>query len=134
MTLHFRETPEKIIVCFPDARDLDEARIHEIGKSLLSVCNQAADANKRLIVDFRGISFMSFAMIGKLILLNKLAKQNSLDLRLANINPNVFQEFMLMRINDVFRFDDDDPDLLGAGVPLPKPPGTLEGRAEPPSN
>lgn len=133
MTLHFRETPDKIIVSFTDARILDEARVQEIGESLLDVCKQAAGAAKRLIVDFRGVRCMSSAMIGKLVLLNHMAWQNSLDLRVANIGKNVLEVFRITRLNKGFRFADDDPDLLGAGVPIPKPPSTLDGRVEPPS-
>jgi anti-sigma B factor antagonist len=133
MSLQFRETPDKVIVNFTDAKILDEGRIQEIGSSLLDICKCAGDAAKRLVVDFRGVQSMSSAMIGKLVLLNKMARQYSLDLRMANISKNVLEVFKLTGLNKVFRFDDDDPDLPGAGVPIPKPPSTLDGQAEPPS-
>jgi len=41
-----------------------------------------------------------------------------------------------IRLNRAFRFDDsdDDPDLLGNSVPLPKPPNTDGRRAERPGD
>ena len=77
---------------------------------------------------------MSSVMIGKLILLNGLVKRGSLDLCLANISSTLLEVFKSLGVDEVFRFDDDGPDLSGAGVPNPKPPSTLDGRAEPPSS
>jgi len=52
---------------------------------------------------------------------------------LANISKTVLDVFKMLRIDKGFRFDDDDPELLGSGVPIPKPPGSLDGHAAPPS-
>lgn len=49
---------------FTDVKILDEGRIQEIGNSLLDICTHAKNAAKRLVVDFRGVQFMSSAMIG----------------------------------------------------------------------
>ena len=38
MTLRFRETPDKIIVFFTNAKILDEAQIQEVGAGLLDIC------------------------------------------------------------------------------------------------
>lgn len=133
MTFRVRETPDKIIVFFPDAKFLDDDRNQEIGRGLRDICDRAVSTAKRVIVDFSGILFMSSGTIGELVLLNKAAKQHSLDLRLAKLAPNLLEVFKITRLNKVFRFDDDDPDLIGAGVQNPKPPNTLDGRAEPPS-
>lgn len=133
MTLCFRETPDKIIVFFADATIQNEAAIQEVGGGLLDICKRAARTGKKLLVDFRGVQFMSSAMIGNVVILNKAAKRQSVELRLANISPNFLEVFRITRLNEVFRMDDDDPDLLGTGVPNPKPPNTLDGGAKPPS-
>ncbi len=127
MTLRFHETPDKITIFFSDAKIVDENQIQEIGSGLLDICQRAASCSKRLIVDFRGVRFMSSAMLNKFLLLAKAAKQHSLDLRLSNLAPEMLEVFRITRLNRCFRFDDDDPDLLGAGVPNPKPPNTLDG-------
>ncbi len=112
------------IALFPGTVALDYNAQHDCSCELTA---------KRLLVDFRGVQFMSSAMIGKLVLLNKAAKQQSLDLRFANISPNVLEVFKITRLHELFRPDDDNPDLLGAGVPKPKPPSTLDGGAKSPS-
>lgn len=80
MTLRFRETPDKIIVFLAEAKILDEAQVQEVGGGPLDVCKRAVRTGKRLLVDFRGVQFMSSAMIGKLVVLNKSAKQHSVDI------------------------------------------------------
>ncbi len=132
MTLRFHETPEKIIVLVTDAKIVGETQIQEVGDGLLDVCERAVRTGKTLLVDFRGVLFMSSAMIGKLVLLSEAAKQQSLYLRMANISPNLLEVFNITRVHKLFGTGDDDPDLLGTGVPNPKPPNTLDGGATPP--
>jgi anti-anti-sigma factor len=134
MSYSFKETPNKIILYLADATLVDESGIQVNDRGLLDLCRRAASSGKKLVVDYRGIQFMTSAMIGTLVLFNKLAKQNNVDIRLANVSPNVMEVFRITRLNKVFRMDDDaddGPDLLGAPVPLPKPPRTDNGRAEP---
>jgi anti-anti-sigma factor len=130
MTFHFRETPDKIIVSGKDALFVDDTRTQEITTSLLNFCVQAADNAKRVIVDFRGVQFISSTMIGKLVFLNKMASQQSVDLRFANVREEILELLKITRLNSVFRYDDEDPDQLGSGVPIPKPPSTLDGHAK----
>ena len=132
MTLHFRETPDKIIFFLTDAKIVYEAEIQLVGGGLLDICERAARNHKRMLVDFRGVQFMGSAMISKLITLSEAVKQHSVDLRLANISPNLLEAFKILQLDKVFRRDDDDPDLLETGVPNPKPPSTLDGEAKSP--
>jgi len=111
MTLRYRETPDRIIVCFTDLTDAkfpNETRNQELRKGLLEICQHAAAAAKKLIVDFRDVRFMSSAGIGQLVLLNKTANQQSLDLRLANVPWIVLHVFEITRIDRAFQFDDCD--------------------------
>ena len=133
MTLCFQETSDKIIVSFTEATILDEARIQEVGSGILGLCKRAVSTTKRMVFDFGGVRFLTSAMIGELVLLNKATKQQSLDIRAVNLSPNVHEVLKITRLHKVFRNDDDDPGFLGTGVPNPKPPNTFNGGAEPPS-
>jgi anti-anti-sigma factor len=128
--LRHTETPDKIIVCFTDAKLLDACQ----GQGLFNFCRRAASAHKKLTVDFRGVQCMSSAMIRQLASLNRLARSQALDLRLANVGHNLMEVFKFTGLDKVFRFDDDGSDLLGSPVPLPKPPNTDSARAEPPGD
>ena len=132
MALRFRETPDRIIVYFSDAKITDEDQIQETKQSLHEISQHAADLARKLSIDFSGVQFMSSAMLGELVLIKDFAKKNSLDLRLTNLSPELLEVFNILRLNRIFRFDDDGPDLLGAAVPRPKPFGTDDGHMEPP--
>ncbi len=132
------ETHDRIVASFTDAKIFEDSQIREASEGLLGLCHRAASTGKKLIVDFRGVQFMTSAMIGKLVLLQKSARQHSVDLRLANVSGNVLEVFKAARLHKVFGLldddDDDGPDLLGSPVPLPKPPSTDSARAEPPED
>src|SRR5210317_2229009 len=106
--LEFEEKGDTLHVWFSDAKILDEAKTQEIGRGLMDFVELAASDGKRLAVDFRRVQFMSSAMIGKLILLNKAAKTSQVDLRLCNVSPNVMQVLKIMRLDKVFRLDTAD--------------------------
>ena len=130
MTLRFRETPDEIILFFTDALVSDDVQILDID-DLGDFCERAARTAKSIVFDFRGIQFMTSRMIGELVLLNKAIKQHSLAMRFVNLSPNVHEVFKITRLHKVFRIDDDDPGLLGTGVPNPKPPNNFDGGADP---
>ncbi len=114
--LRYTETPDKIIVFFTETRIRDESEMQDAGKRLFELCSRAASGGKKLTVDLRGVQFMSVHMLGKLVLLNKIAKDKGVNFRMANAGPTIMELFRMMHLNEVFRLDDgdDDPDLLGS--------------------
>ena len=107
-SLHFEEKDDTLVATITDAKILDEAKTQEIGRGLMDFVELAASVRKRMAIDFRGVQFMSSAMIGKLILLNKAAKTSQVDLRLCNVSPIVMQVFRVMRLDRVFQFEAAD--------------------------
>ena len=101
-SLKSQEEEDVLIVNFTDAKILDEARIQQIGSELMEMV-AAAETSKKLLVDFSGVQFMSSAMIGKLVLLNKKSKAGSIDLKFCSISPNVLEVFKITRLNKVFK-------------------------------
>lgn len=102
--LGVNETTEALVVRFVSARILDEATILEIGNDLLSILERARHT-KRMVLDFERVQFMSSAMIGKLVLLNKKAKAEQIDLRLRHVQPNVLDVLKLTRLNKLFTIE-----------------------------
>ena len=89
------------MVSFTDFKILDEARIQEIGAELMGVVGKVP--SKRLVVNFTGVTFMSSAMVGKIILLNNKCKEATVDLRLCEIAENIKQVFKLMRLDKILK-------------------------------
>jgi len=112
-SLKSREEDGVLIVNFTDAKILDEARIQQIGTELMEMI-VAASQNKKMLLNFQGVQFMSSAMIGKLVLLNKKAKTSDIDLKFCTISPNVHEVFKITRLNKVFKIYADEEKALKA--------------------
>lgn len=94
-----------LVVSFTDAKILDEAKIQQIGKELMELVPQATE--KKLLVDFTGVSFMSSAMIGKLVLLHKKCKSSDVTMKVCDISDNVMEVFKITRLHKVFSIAKD---------------------------
>lgn len=112
-SLKSREEDGVLIVNFTDAKILDEARIQQIGSELMEMV-VAASQNKKMLLNFQGVQFMSSAMIGKLVLLNKKAKTSEIELKFSDISPNVLEVFKITRLNKVFKIYPDEEKALKA--------------------
>jgi anti-anti-sigma factor len=107
-SLKTQEVEEVLVVSFTDAKILDEARIQLIGQELMNAAASAGQ-KKKMLLNFQGVQFMSSAMIGKLVLLNKKCKTEEVVLKMSTISPNVMEVFKITRLNKVFEiFDDQD--------------------------
>jgi anti-sigma B factor antagonist len=100
-SLRTQETDGVLVVYFTDSKILDEAKIQKIGSELIAAADAAA-ADKKMVLNFTGVGFMSSAMIGKLVLLNKKCKMDGIDLKLSDISGNVQEVFKIMKLNKVF--------------------------------
>jgi anti-sigma B factor antagonist len=67
-----------------------------------------------MLLNFQGVQFMSSAMIGKLVLLNKKSKAAGLTLKFCAISPNVLEVFKITRLNKVFDIQADEDKALKA--------------------
>ena len=134
--LRHTETPDKIVIAFTKTKIRNEVQIQDAGEELFELCHRAASAGKKLTLDLEGVQFMSSAILGKLVTLNKLAKDKQVNFRIVSVEPAIMETLKFMRLDRVFRFDDrdDGPDSLGNSVPPSKPPNTDGGRAEPPGD
>lgn len=127
------------------AKFADEEMIQQVGRELLELVESATET-KKLLLSFKGVQFMSSALIGKLVLLNKAAKNRGVQLKFCDLSPNVLEVFKITRLDKMFRIlpeqDDDEPEDDGpddegpgsAGVfaKLPKHPNSGGTYAKPP--
>ncbi|MEM9827072.1 MAG: STAS domain-containing protein [Planctomycetota bacterium] len=91
---------EVLVVGFTDSKILESRRIEQIGKDLQDSVKEAV--NKKLLLNFRGVSFMSSAMITKLVMLNKLCKAQGIALKFCEVSPNVMEVFKITKLNKLF--------------------------------
>ena len=89
------------VVEFTNNRILDEANIAEIGAALGALVDEAN--NPKLLLDFAAVDHLSSAALGMLINANKRVKEKNGELRLANIKPQIFEVFVITKLNKLFK-------------------------------
>ena len=105
MGLKTSEEDGVLVAAFTDSNILDEAKIQSIGAELMECIGAASE--QKLLLDFEGVSFMSSAMIGKLVLLHKKCKDAEVKLKVCNISDNVMEVFKITRLHKVFDIQKD---------------------------
>lgn len=108
--IRISETDESLIAnfTFVDSGLLEDTAIDAIGRDLEHLCERADRDSKAMVVDFRGVESNGSALIGKLILVNKLASRREIRLSLRNLSPNALEQFRLARLDRMFRIERDD--------------------------
>ena len=100
-----------LVVGFKQASILDQAVIDEIGNEFGQARLEAA-ANRKLVVDFQAVEFMSSAMLGKLVQLHKRCKAEKVKLKLCNISNNPLEVFKITRLDKLFEIHKDTATAL----------------------
>jgi len=99
--LRLQDQGEVLIVYFLVGTITDQSLIEQIGNEFSDVAMEAA-GNRKLIVNFQGVKFMSSAMLGKLLPLNKRCKADKIKLKLCNLSPNLMEVFKILNLTKVF--------------------------------
>ncbi|MCC7474960.1 MAG: STAS domain-containing protein [Pirellulales bacterium] len=95
-----------LTVVFEDARILDEVKLEQLSRDLLELLNKTTE--ERVILDFRNVKFMSSAMLGKLIQVNKKAGEFKVKLKFCSIDPEIRQVFKITKLEKVFEIEADE--------------------------
>lgn len=88
------------VVEFADRKILEELSIQEIGEELHQVVE--SEPGIKLLLNFKNVDHLSSAALGMLITLNKRVKEQSGELKLSDINRQIFEVFKITRLNRVF--------------------------------
>src|SRR5688572_30364837 len=89
------------VVQFTNNRILDEANIADIGNTLKAMIEERE--NPKLLLDFSTVDHLSSAALGMLINANNSIKQRNGQLRLTNIKPQIYEVFVITKLNKLFR-------------------------------
>lgn len=90
---------------FLDRNILEEANIQQIGEEISSLID--SQANPRLLISFENVEHLSSAALGTLITINNKIRQKGGQLRLANIDPQIYEVFVITKLNKLFQIHDD---------------------------
>ncbi|MEM7755460.1 MAG: STAS domain-containing protein [Planctomycetota bacterium] len=85
---------------FVDRNILDEANIQMIGEEIAGLIDSAA--TPRILISFSNVDHLSSAALGTLITINNKVRSKTGQLRLANIDPQIYEVFVITRLNKLF--------------------------------
>ena len=111
--LKSKKVDDVLIVGFANGKLLDEAMIQQVGSELMTTASDAKEGEK-ILLTFSGVSFMSSAMLGRLVLFLKKCKQQGADLKVCSISPEIFEVFKLTKLNKMFDVKKDEQKALDA--------------------
>jgi len=86
---------------FIDRNILDEANIQIIGDEIAALVDSAP--NPKLVISFANVEHLSSAALGTLITINNRVRTRQGQLRLSNIDPQIYEVFAITRLNKLFQ-------------------------------
>ncbi len=86
---------------FLDRNILDEGNIQVIGDEIAALVD--AGANPKVVLSFVNVEHLSSAALGTLITINNRVRAKSGQLRLCNIDPQIYEVFAITRLNKLFQ-------------------------------
>ena len=111
-SIRAEENGDVRVIYFNENKILDEAKIQQIHNDLNAELAEVRAG--KFLLNFDRVTFMSSAMIGKIILLNKKCKSSDVKFKLCNISDNVMEVFKLMRLNKVLDIQKDEESALAS--------------------
>jgi anti-sigma B factor antagonist len=89
---------------FVDRNILDEANIQQIGDEISGLIE--AEKTPHLLISFSNVDHLSSAALGTLITINNKVKNKGGKLRLANIDPQIYEVFKITKLDKLFQIHD----------------------------
>jgi anti-anti-sigma factor len=88
------------VVRFATSRILDQSNVQELGEEFDSLLDE--HNLDKLVLNFENVSYMSSAVMGKLVSLLKKIQAAGGQLKLCNIEESIYEIFEIMRFDKMF--------------------------------
>ena len=88
-----------------DRNILEESYIQTIGVEIGQVIDD--NAVPKLVINFGHVEHLSSAALGALININNKVLEKGGQLRLSNIDPRVYEIFVITKLNKIFQIHED---------------------------
>ena len=113
MPLQTKEADGVLVVRFGDAKLVDDQVINRTGRELTEVVSQVGE-EKKAVLSFQGVIFMSSAMLGRLVTFHKVCKKAEVDLKLCSISADIMEVFKITRLDKLFDIQKDEDKAVKA--------------------
>ena len=108
--LTVRSEEEAVVVQFVDRNILDEASIQQIGQELGDLVENSD--SPKFLISFENVDHLSSAALGTLITINNKVRQKDGQLRLANIDPQIYEVFTITKLDKLFQIHETTEQAL----------------------
>ena len=98
--LRIKKQNDVAVVSFATSRILDQSNVQQLGEEFDALVAQLKLA--KIVVNFAGVTYMSSAVMGKLVGLLKRSKAAGGKLILCGIEESIFEIFEIMRFDKMF--------------------------------
>lgn len=88
-----------------DRNILEEAAIHQIGEEIAHLIDQFT--SPKILISFTNVEHLSSAALGTLITINNKVRAKEGQLRLTNIDAQIYEVFVITKLNKLFHIFDD---------------------------
>lgn len=105
-----QEEDEITRIGFLDRNILEEASIQQIGDEISAIIDSSS--NPKLLISFENVEHLSSAALGTLITINNKIKQKGGQLRLSNIDKQIYEVFVITKLNKLFQIHDTKDQAL----------------------
>lgn len=102
--LRVAETNGVTTIEFIDRNILDEANIKQIGDEITQIID--AQVQPKILISFENVDHLSSSALGTLITINNKIRSKDGQLRLADIDDQILQIFVITKLNKLFQIYD----------------------------
>lgn len=102
-------------VRFIDRNILDEANIQHIGEEIGAVIDRGQAP--RILICFENVDHLSSAALGTLITVNNKVRARGGQLRLSNIDPQIYEVFVITKLHKLFEIHENVDRAMGSFKP-----------------
>jgi len=99
-TIILEKKDDVSIIRFKESDILDQINIQEIGDEMNGIVE--ATPGIKLVVDFKGVEYLSSTALGKLITLKRKVDSQSGELRMCNIKESILEVFAITKLDTIF--------------------------------
>ncbi len=97
---------------FVDRNILDEANIQQIGDEISRIVESQPEP--KVLISFENVDHLSSAALGTLITINNKVRGRNGQLRLSDIDPQIYEVFVITKLNKLFQIHDNADQALAS--------------------
>lgn len=113
LSLTTRAVEDVLVVDFVNKEVLDTADVSQVGEDFDRLALEAGPRQK-ILLNLANVEYISSAVIGKIVRLNKQCRADKISLKLCGISPGVKEIFKTTMLDKIFDIQQDEDSALAA--------------------